>query len=76
MTNKKKRPKPAVIEKPETRNAYCSTYSHELLEEVRATWQPHADRELSLEDAREIVDNLTDFFVLLDEWDRRDRRDE
>ena len=65
-----------VIENPEAQNGQCSTIHHELLEKVRADWQPFADHELSHEDAREIVENLVDFFVLLDKWDRCDRCDE
>ena len=34
------------------------------------TWQPRLDRDLSREDARQIVENVTGFFSLLAEWAR------
>jgi hypothetical protein len=38
-----------------------------------AFWQPRTTRSLGHEDAREIVENLTGFFQLLQEWERADR---
>lgn len=35
-----------------------------------AVWQPRAARELSREDARQIVENITGFFAILAEWSR------
>ena len=32
------------------------------------TWRPRLDRDLSREDARQIVENVTDFFSILAEW--------
>ncbi len=32
------------------------------------TWQPRLDRDISLEDARQIVENVTGFFSVLAEW--------
>ena len=37
-------------------------------------WQPRASRQLTDEDAREMAENLSGFFRLLDEWDRGARR--
>ena len=34
------------------------------------TWQPRLDRDLSREDARQIVENVTGFFSILAEWAR------
>ena len=34
------------------------------------TWQPRLDRDLSREDARQIVENVTGFFSILAEWSR------
>ena len=31
-------------------------------------WQPHFDRDLSREDARQIVENVTGFFAIVAEW--------
>jgi hypothetical protein len=35
-----------------------------------AIWQPRTARELSREDARQIVENITGFFAILAEWSR------
>ena len=43
-----------------------------LLSRTIATWQPRTERTLSETDAREIVGNVSGFFRLLDEWDRRE----
>ncbi len=40
----------------------------DLIDEAVALWQSHADRPLTREDGREIVENLTGFFGLLEEW--------
>ena len=42
-------------------------------ENVLNTFQPRASCELTEEDAREIVHNLTGFFLLLAEWDAGER---
>lgn len=44
-----------------------------LLQKTIETWQPLSDRELKEEDARQMVENVTAFFELLEEWDREDR---
>lgn len=43
------------------------------IERAVALWQKHSPRELTREDGREIVENMTGFFRLLQEWDRADR---
>jgi hypothetical protein len=35
-----------------------------------AVWQPRTARELSREDARQVVENITGFFAILAEWSR------
>ena len=42
----------------------------ELVGATIAIWQPRAARELSREDARQIVENITGFFAILAEWSR------
>ena len=48
-----------------------------LLDATLAVWQPRADRELTKEDARQIVENVVGFFDVLATWSvvdvRRDR---
>jgi len=41
-----------------------------LTERTRQVWQPRLGRDLSREDARQIVKNVTGFFALLAEWSR------
>jgi hypothetical protein len=41
-----------------------------LIDRTIALWQPRLRRDLSREDARQIVENVTDFFKLLAEWSR------
>lgn len=41
----------------------------DLIEQTLRVWQPHTDRELTLEDAREIIENISGFFHLLLTWD-------
>ncbi len=37
------------------------------------TWQPRLDSDLSREDARQIIENLTGIFSILAEWARAER---
>ena len=39
-----------------------------LIDRTIKTWQPHFDRDLSREDARQMVENVTGFFAILAEW--------
>jgi hypothetical protein len=41
-----------------------------LIDRTIDLWQPRCRRDLSREDARQIVDNITSFFSLLHEWSR------
>lgn len=45
----------------------------DLIEETLRVFQPRTERRLTREDAREIAHNLTGFFKVLVEWDRRER---
>ena len=42
----------------------------ELIRRTRQVWQPRLGRDLSREDARQIVTNVTGFFSVLAEWSR------
>ena len=46
-----------------------------LIDRTIETWQPRFDRELSREDARQIVENVTGFFSILAEWSRAEAPD-
>ena len=39
-----------------------------LLHQTREVWKPRIGRDLSREDAREIVENASGFFAVLIEW--------
>jgi hypothetical protein len=41
-----------------------------LIDQTIALWQPRLRRDLSPEDARQIVENVTGFFNILTEWSR------
>ena len=47
--------------------------STETVERTKRPWQRRAQRELSPEDLREITENVTGFFRLLDSWQRGSR---
>lgn len=42
-------------------------YSHQFLKETIELWQPHSPEPLTLEDAREIADNMTALYAYLHE---------
>ena len=44
-----------------------------LIHRTIETWQPRAERDLSREDARQIVENVTGFFAILAEWSRAEK---
>lgn len=45
-------------------------FSNELLEETIRVFQKRTDRKLTMEDARQMLENLTGFFGVLHEWDK------
>lgn len=47
-----------------------------LLDHVAGIWERRTGREITREDAREIVENLCGFFELLGKWDRREQANE
>ncbi len=46
-------------------------FSEEFLQRTIKVWQPHYPYPLTLEDAREIAENMTGLFRLLDKLDRK-----
>ena len=46
-------------------------FSREFLEKTIAVWQPYSPIPLSLEDAREIAENMTGLFCLLAELEQK-----
>lgn len=47
-----------------------ATYSKELLEKTIDAWQPSSQEPLTMEDAREIVQNTVGFYSLLMKWEK------
>jgi hypothetical protein len=45
----------------------------DFIDQTLVTWQPRAKRQLTREDGREIIENMTGFFRILLEWDRAER---
>jgi hypothetical protein len=48
-----------------------SEYSREFLERTVEVWQRYSSSKLTLEDAREIAENMVELFSLLRELDRK-----
>lgn len=46
-------------------------YSRELIQQTIDMWQPHSEDKLTEEDAREIIDNVTNLFEYLAELDKK-----
>lgn len=59
---------PEQIKREETDDALRDTAA-------RSLWEKRLERELSDEDLREIIVNLTGLFRLLAEWDRENKKD-
>ncbi len=47
----------------------------DFIEQTTDFWQPRASRELTCEDARQIVENITGFFDTLLKWKTTDQTD-
>ena len=43
---------------------------NDLRQRTRQVWQPRIGRDLSSEDARQIVENVSGFFAVLADWSR------
>lgn len=46
-----------------------------LIDRTIKTWQERVDRDFNREEARQIVENATGFFSILDEWAQVDLRE-
>lgn len=57
-----------------TNNREC--YSKEFLEKTIEVWQPYSPTFLTLEDAEEIIDNMTGLFKFLIELDKKYGKEE
>lgn len=60
------------IGKPDATSTPAPTrITPDLIEHTLRVWQPYSRRELSGEDAVEIINNSTGFFRVLAEWSRQ-----
>jgi hypothetical protein len=59
-------PKPTV--KPSVEPSHAA--NDNLIDQTCEVWKPRLGRNLSREDARQIVENVTGFFAILTEWSR------
>lgn len=60
----------------EFRPPHSTRFPDDLVEDARRIFQKRADRNLTSEDARQMLENLTGFFSVLHEWDRERVRHE
>lgn len=54
-------------------NSCVSCDEGDLIDQTVDIWQKRAKRQLTREDGREIIQNMSGFFRVLREWDRIDR---
>jgi hypothetical protein len=45
----------------------------DFIEQTIAIWQKRTDRRLTRDDGREIIENISGFFTILQEWERKER---
>src|SRR5262252_8710458 len=45
----------------------------DFIDQTMAIWQKRTERKLTREDGREIIENITGFFSILQEWERKER---
>jgi hypothetical protein len=50
------------------------TANDNIIEQTRLLWRSRLGRDVSGEDSRQIVENVTGFFAVLAEWSRAERR--
>jgi hypothetical protein len=55
--------------------AGCGPYAEggDFIDQTIAIWQKRTERRLTREDGREIIENITGFFAILQEWERKER---
>jgi hypothetical protein len=49
------------------------TEAGDLIDQTIAIWQKRTERKLTREDGREIIENISGFFSILQEWERKER---
>jgi hypothetical protein len=49
------------------------TEGGDLIDQTITIWQKRTERKLTREDGREIIENISGFFSILQEWERKER---
>jgi hypothetical protein len=49
------------------------TEAGDFIDQTIAIWQKRTERKLTREDGREIIENISGFFSILQEWEQRER---
>jgi hypothetical protein len=49
------------------------TEAGDFIDQTTAIWQRRTERKLTREDGREIIENISGFFSILQEWERKER---
>ena len=65
--------------RPATRDLYgmpARKPTLDLIDHTLTVFQPRTQRRLTREDGRQIIENLTGFFRILQEWEREARQEE
>ena len=44
-----------------------------MVEQTLSIWQPRAPRALAADDAHQIIANITGYFRILEDWDRKEK---
>ena len=67
-----RRPEARNAQKPTVKSSVKASHAanDNLIDRTREVWKPRLGRDLSREDARQIVENVTGFFAILAEWSR------
>lgn len=64
----------APIDRSRNRGVSGSPSQCDLIDQTIEVWQRRAHRQLTREDGREIIENMTGFFKILQEWRRAEQR--
>jgi len=69
---RKRRPEARIGPKPTVKSSVKPSHAanDNLIDRTHEVWRPRVGRDLTREDARQIIENVTGFFAILTEWSR------
>ena len=72
MGFRKRRPEARIGPKPTVKSSVNPSHAanDNLIDRTHEVWRPRVGRDLTREDARQIIENVTGFFAILTEWSR------